>query len=99
MPLLQKSAHERAMPDTRSVTRLAARVGDTPLLTARDLVVIPRQVVDAEEAAERRVATECGRATVTVLVDKGWQSRGPLAARSIEPCVTPARLERLDEAL
>jgi len=36
--------------------------------------VIPRQVVDAEEAAERRVAAECRRVALTVLARGGTGS-------------------------
>jgi len=65
----------------------------------RDLAVTPRQVVDTEEAAERRVAAEGRRTTLTVLVEESGKYGGALCARAIEPRVGPALLERLDEAL
>src|SRR5712691_905938 len=63
------------------------------------LVVIPRQVVDAEEAAERSVAAECRRAALTVLAEENGKRGGALGAGAVLARIRPAFLERLDESL
>ena len=53
------------------------------------LAVIPRQVVDTEEATERRVATEGRRPTMTVLLQESRERGGALGAGAVKPGVGP----------